>query len=489
VSSVADLLGPTLTRTAVWVGTLFVATVLGLAATHDPALALSVVCGAFFIVVTFRDLGAGLILFVPLIFFEHIPGSPVSSLSFVKFAGAVLAAAWLVQVMNRRRPVRLLYRDHPVIAAAALAFLCWAVLSMAWAPDRGESLEEVFRLLQGVLLLFIAYSAFGTPRHLRWLLWAYVVGATMTALIGLLGATGPDEPGRVTSADRLAGGIGDPNELAALLLPALVFCAFGLLIVERPLSRWALACLLVLFTLALVLAQSRGAFVALGAVFLAAAMFAGPARARALVLILCVSAVAVVYYVLVAPPESFERITDFSAAGSAGRSDFWAIALSVVNDHPVQGVGLGNFTVVEPVYAAGNVSIERVDLVFDATKVVHNTYLQLLSELGAIGLLAFTVVALGALTLGLRGVRVLASHDERQAELTGRAIVIALVGTLAALVFISGQFEKQLWLLLGAAMAVTVVSRQVTGLVDAGDERSRGLNPSAQADAARRPAA
>jgi O-antigen ligase len=88
--------------------------------------------------------------------------------------------------------------------------------------------------------------------------------------------------------------------------------------------------------------------------------------------------------------------------------------------------------------------------------VVHNTYLETFTELGVVGL-ALLVVTLGAaLAAAGRGVRRL-SRSDRQTSAIARGLIVGTVGLLVAYTFGSGEYEKQLWILLGLLAAIPAV--------------------------------
>jgi O-Antigen ligase len=421
---------------------------LGYIASIQPAAALGLVLALVFVVVAFRSLVGGLALFTLVISLEYVPGLTVA---LVKPAGAVLATAWAAQLLTHRDRTRFLLRDRPLIAVAAFGLAFWAFASSLWAFDSGVAVSIAVRLGQGFLLVFIVYSALRQVRDVRLLLGAYVLGALLAVVVGL--ATGGTDSGR------LAGGVGNPNQLAAVLVPAVMICSFALLAERRPLMRWAIAVTGLVLLLGLLLTGSRGGLIGMAIALTAAIMLAGPGRVAIIAATLVMLGAGVAYYAAVASPGQVQRTLSARAEGGTGREDIWAVAWEAVRDRPLVGSGAGNFTLVAPSYAVGDLNISRVDLVVDKPKVVHNTYLEVLTELGIVGAALFVFLLLGAVAATFSAVR-RARAQPWAVQLLVRGFTVGLIGILIVYFFGSREYEKQLWLLLGIAFALpTVVSR------------------------------
>jgi O-antigen ligase len=434
--------------------------VAGVVSVLSPLLVVIFVCGVFYVVVSVRNLAAGLVLFTLLTFFESIPSLSSSGVTFSRLGGVVLAGAWILRLASRRPPP-MLFRDHPFVAYVLIVLVGWAFASASWASDSGVALSDAFQYLQEMLLVFVVYSAIDTPRRLRWIIWAFIAGTTFSALIGLAGATPPDRTGLVPGS-RLSGGIGDPNHLAALLVPAIVFAAFALAVVRAPLGRWVLVACTVICALALFRTESRGGILASGFVLVAAVLLSGPVRLRALVGISATAAFGLFYFTAVAPPQAFARITQFGADQGSGRIDIWNVAVQVVRNHPIRGVGAGNFTVVEPLYTVADINLRRTMLVLTERKVVHNTYLHVLTELGVVGLILFIAVIGAGFMMAMRAIRSFAASDGFEMEVLSRGLIIGTLGMLSAFLFFSAQHEKHLPLLIGILMALLSIARART---------------------------
>jgi O-antigen ligase len=442
------------------------AIVVGTAAVRFPVPTLAIVIGLIFAGLAVRNLAAGLALFTVLTFFERVPGLEGAGITPVKLAGIVLALAWLATILNPDSRAPLLFRDHPLIAYAALLLAGWALASMLWAEDVAVAGSNALRYAQALLLLFIVYTAVHERRHVRWLVWAILLGGLLTALVALAGAS----PGNATAPyaeGRLRGGIEDPNELAAVLIPALVLASFAIACFKGGIVRLLIVTSAVILAVTIFLTGSRGGLVALGAVFVAAMLFSGRLRPAATVVILIIAGIGVSYYSIFAPAESRTRVSDFTAGGGAGRTELWGIALEVASDHPILGVGAANFSIVEPSYATHTRNVSNVQYVVDVPRVAHSTYLQILADLGIVGLLTFLFIIAAALVVLGRAIGSLGRTEDSELEVVARGLLVGLIGMLAALVFISSGWDKQLWLLVGFAFAIALIARRSRGSAQA----------------------
>jgi O-antigen ligase len=425
----------------------------GALAVVEPALGLVAALALVFAGVAFTDLAAGTALFAFLTFFERIGGA-ASDLTLGKLAGVVLVLAAL-----RKSGAPFLARERPLATWAAVVFAAWAGASTLWARSENAALAEAIRLSFGVTVLLVVYAAVRTFAECRRISFGYIAGAAATTILGLVALPrASSEAG--AEAGRLAGGVGDPNELAAFLLPALALAAFSLPAARRPDERALLATTLVVATAGILLTGSRGGLLGLGVMLLAAVVLAGPVRPQALCLALVATACGFGYYSLAAPAEARERVMSFTSSGGTGRVDLWSVAAEASRDNPLTGVGAGNFRIVEPVYAAETIALTNVELVVDKPKAVHNTPLELLVELGPVGAALFAALVLAAIAAALGAIQSFGRSGHLEAELHTRGLLVGLIGMLVALLFVSGQAKEQLWVLLGLAFALGSLGRR-----------------------------
>ena len=443
---------------------------LGVLAGVDPRLGIAAAIGLGFVVLVMGDLTFGLCAFAVVAFLDLLPALGGSLLSFSKIVGLLLAISWLAKVTSSRDERNDFMAAHPVFSYVLGIFVMWAGVSILWAEDQALVDTPLMRYALNLILFLIVFTAVRTPKHFIWVAGAYVLGATAAAAYGI---AKPPSDTAYYDVSRVAGTLGDPNELAAVLVPAIVLAGALVVVLKRaPLLRILFAVSAVLCAGGVFLSLSRGGLVALAVAMLASVVVAGRWRAQALILVVAAAMGGLFYFAFIATDDAVDRVTQVE--GGTGRSDLWNIGLRMVEDKPVTGVGLGNFETSSIHYLLEPGVVRRDEFIVDHPKVAHNTYLHMFAELGVIGGVLFLAILLFVLRCVLVAAGKFARMDERSLELLARALFVALVGILTADFFISEMFSKQLWLLLGLGPALlgvaTSLEREGAPAVDeAGD--------------------
>ncbi len=359
----------------------------------------------------------------------------------LKVAGAVIAIAWVIAVLRADKPA-VIWREHPWIAGAALGLSLWTLASALWAPDRATALSAAGRMAIGVALMIIVFTVARDRDSARWLIVAYIAGGVLTVLYGVIFKPGQAVEG-VFDPTRLYGGMGEPNDLGAVLLPAIALGLFSLPFVRNIVGRLALAAAVVVLAAGLLLSQSRGALVAAVVMLVAGVCLAGRLRAWIGALCCVMIAAGVGYYFSFASDATHARVNSLlridaygGLSDGSGRKELWKAAIELIRDHPVLGVGARNFRTVT-----------------GESMIVHNTYLEILAGLGAVGMLLFLSVIAGAIVMALRGIRNGMATRDIEGEFQARGALVGIVGLLSSYVFISGEFQPQFLWLLGLAVA------------------------------------
>jgi O-antigen ligase len=371
--------------------------------------------------------------------------------SAAKVTGLLLAVSWLALVSVRGRSANLFNAVHPAFTYLLVVFAGWVTLSAMWAEFPSAVFADLVRIIPNATLFFIVFSAIRTRQQTNWMLGAFVVGALASAIYGLITPTDPH------ALDRLSGAAGNANVTASMLVSGAVLAgALAATLRDQPLLRLAAAVAAPFCLFAMFLTLSRGGLVSLGASLIAAVAVSGRWRPAVTGVALLAVLGTVLYFGAFAPAHARDRVTKLGSG--TGREDIWKVGWRMVEAHPVRGVGAGNFSHVSVHYLLAPGAITNANFIVDTPKVAHNSYLEVLAELGVIGLVLFLGIVGFSLNSLLRAIRRFEHDGERNMEIVSRAVFVAIIGILAADFFGSREYAKQLWLLMALGPALLAIA-------------------------------
>jgi O-antigen ligase len=180
-------------------------------------------------------------------------------------------------------------------------------------------------------------------------------------------------------------------------------------------------------------------------------------RRRAQVLLFFAVAISIGAVWFTTSPGAWHRVTNFNGGGN-GRSDLWKVAWQAGKDHPILGVGLNNFRVVSPNYVRKPGTLHFVDLIAEKPHVVHNTYLQMFTETGAVGVGLFLFFVTGCVFAAARAAKRFDELGERALAGVARGVLVGTLGMLTAAFFISAAGDFRLWILLAFGPALLALA-------------------------------
>jgi O-antigen ligase len=424
------------------------AVILGLLAGQAPLLALAAALGGIFVAIALGNLAAGLCVYAATSFAEAVAFAG-SGVSLARLAGVLLVLSWLA-TQAAAGPSRTRFLDaHGALGAALIGLFAWAALSIAWAEETGETITAITRFGLNLAVFPIAYVALRRPRDVRVLLTILVVGALASATLGLVMEGGP----AAAESERLEGAGINSNIVGQLLVVGFVLACGLAAAASTAAGRMLAVTGAALCAAGVVLSLSRGALVGMLAALLVGVLVAG--RGRRLVVatagLLALAAI-VAYFAAWAPGSATARVT--TVTSGTGRTDIWRVGWRMVEAHPVRGVGAGNFAGSTIHYLLKPGAIERSDFIVDRPKVAHNIYLQVLAELGVVGLGLFLAILAAALASMLRAARLFARAGDRPMDVLSRCVLVAAAAILVSDFFSSALHSKQLWLLLALGPAL-----------------------------------
>lgn len=386
------------------------------------------------------------VMILSLPFMSHpLFGRTIGPLTVEKYLGALCLLYAAFHIAARRRIPRLFSTPQ------ARAFLLFFALATAsWlALGRSPSATTMLGVYGSDLLFLVTtVSLVDSLPRLRGTLLAAVAAMGFVSLYVLRdwqvsrAIYGPQyRPGYVA---------GDANFFTASVLLCLPIALVVLWKDRRwPVKLFCLGCLVVTLA-AITLAASRGGFLGL-LVMMAWLLWHSRHRTRNLLVVgLCMS-----LFLAVSPLSPVERFLHPDNGDSQSvqiHLELWHAGLQIVKDHPLAGIGVGQFKA-----AVGNYS--RVK---DLSLLAHNTYLEIAAEMGIPGLLLF-LLTFGFSFRSLARIRRAADRD-RAALLPAVAtgIQAGLVGFAVASFFVSAEFLRMFWFMLFLSICLTSLSGELT---------------------------
>jgi len=337
------------------------------------------------------------------------------------------------------------------IAAGLFVLVCFLSIFISVQPSL--SFDAFFgKTLKTVLLFFAVQECVTTPSRARWFLRVCLVSAFILCLDGVWQLyTGFDVfkhnaviDGRINASFRHANGLG---AYLIVMIPLFVVAAFswagragardGLRLVKIVLAIVATA----LFMAVMGFTFSRGAWLGLACAGIVFLLFDRRIWVSCIVM---AGLFLAFFYPLLINGRHVTLITDsidvsgMNNMGGSGRIVFWNDALRIIGDHPILGTGLNTYTKVIRQTVEANQNY------------VHNCYLQVMAELGIVGLVALVGVFVAVFIFARR--RILAEEDP-ESKLVWIALMAGWVGILIEssldTTFYSAQLNTWLWVIMG----------------------------------------
>ncbi len=303
----------------------------------------------------------------------------------------------LARLASRQAEIRF----YPFTTVPALAWLVASALSSANARDLGLTAIQLVKMGRMLLLYLVVANSVEDEADVKCLLWALLLGVLCQGLLGsyqaitrqplglsFLGEGSDMLPfymGR-TVAYRAYGTIGHGNSYAMYLSATMPFALALLFSEARRFFKSLAGVVLCVGTLGLVFSLSRGGWFSFVVVLIVVLVFAIHRR-RLNVHIAWVAGGAILLVLLSLTLGQRDLITnrltadDFGAAYA--RITLAKGAVAMIQDHPLFGVGLNNYSLLMPTYdMASYASHHRI-------VIVHNIFLLIAAETGLVGLATF----------------------------------------------------------------------------------------------------
>jgi len=309
----------------------------------------------------------------------------------------------------------------------------------------------------GIMTLAIAWLA-RTPEDFTLAGRVWMLGGLLVAVVAILNkVAGIDlvEGSRVTIG---RGNLGDPNDLALVLLFPLGFSTAALLYREKAFDTFLALLTTSAVIGAIIATQSRGGLLGLLAVLSVVGLHWTKSKTRLLILMLPVT-IGLFFAADIGARfsgGSQEVPTVGLDESASGRLDVWGSAINTALARPLRGIGLTNFTTPSGLGA-------------------HSTWFQVLSETGFPGLVVFVALIIICWRRISSSVRTL---NDLGAVTSLRVMALGLQAGLIGFC-VSGSFLSQAftWPLYIYVALISAVSHYTTLLSHARESEERTLHP------------
>ncbi len=396
-------------------GAVILAAVLGIVGFSIcvPELTVAVAGGIAYMVLCFRRplWGICLLLFAQL-YDQLLLLSPSSGENVKSFVNTLTVPKFMFVILVLMVVVRILLTKSEnalrVIRSQALFLLLCAMFGLSWFPGllntgiNGSTLLYMSRLVNGMALGLLTLALVDDFRSFRMASWALLVGVIGVAIMGLCEAATQTyvltalrgvhvqdsflQESQGGEGFRVMGPSGDPSYFSVQLLLGIVVAIIAMLTTRRRLIRFFCLIGIMLFFVASIPTGSRGGILScaltVGAYFLLADM-----RHKLRYAVIAGVGCAIIVGAFVAiDPTALARFTGGGGASTTTRYRLGFIdrAFRMMGEHPVAGIGMGQFPRKQEHYFEAAAPRRRQD--------PSNVYLQIGAETGTISLAIYLAV-------------------------------------------------------------------------------------------------
>jgi len=393
---------------------------------------------AFILLLSKPDLGLLLVIFVLPLEEFNVKGG-FSAIKFI--SAAVFGCAILNYLIFRRR--------EPLVRASQngliILFLLVSLISVFVAIDPARTLARLPKLLRVVALYFFVINLIKAEKNFQIALWLFLIGGFVCTLYGFF------DPAQVSG--RFQGALGQPNGYALTMTPRVPIALALLLIDKNFLRRTLVVFMLGTIIYGIILSGSRGG---LHSISLALVLFAVLQKNR-VVWLGIISAIFAIG-LLIMPQDIKVRVglTTTPASSDLGNSTdrrltYQIYGAQLFQEHTIIGIGLDGFA---EAYAR---SQYRFLIRTKYLGVAHNTYLEIATGTGVVGLIPFLGILGSAIFLAWKYSRKKYWKLSSELATISTGLVAALGGYYLGMLFGSRQYEKTLWFLLALPIVMQIL--------------------------------
>lgn len=350
-------------------------------------------------------------------------------------------------------------------------YLMAVAASFLVAANKDRAIETIFDLLKDIAIIYCILFALRQFQEWKWAVWVVILTTTFLCLLGIyqlvtgnytqtffgLAAVQMQSVFDSGNIPRFSGPINAPNLWGQVLVSVVPLVVYRIIQEKRTLTKFlAIGILGVLLPL-IFNTYSRGAYLGLGVV---AVLTVLEQRLNSMVIAggLILASI-LVFFLPSSYMERFQSLTLLSPTSEngiyqdsslRGRSSEMLTGLSMFAAHPLLGVGAGNYRNNYQQYA------QLIGLEYRAEeREPHSLYVELLSETGILGTIAFMGLLYCLFRELSKSIRALGHLPYGQSLLPWIvAIRLSIIAYLVTSLFLHGAYIRYFWILVALAISI-----------------------------------
>ena len=344
-----------------------------------------------------------------------------------------------------------------------LLFYLIMIVGIPFAYHRRIAFESVFEgYVVNMLFFVLLVSQVTSLQRLKSLVWVICLCTVIYSVFG--GVLKTFDSGRF----QVVGNMFDPNDTAYLLVSLFPLCLYFVRSDDGLLKRLVALAAIISSMVIILQTGSRGGILALGTVLLIVLLtkIGGIDKGYKILFVVMLAST----WLLMRDRIDMERYltlfdisSDYNVSSQGGRLELWQAAIDLSLANPITGVGVNCYPF------AHFLARERTGDPFREWATIHNSFLQVASEVGLIGFGIFVLINLRSVFTFFRISRIQSQpQSSKTSEITTLSglMLLGFVGLLVSGFFLSQAYSLYFTLYFALAAAI--------GRLQAGIEETRG---------------
>lgn len=314
------------------------------------------------------------------------------SISLVEITVVVMIVFWSLRMILTRDLKSL----NTLPVKLFLAYFLWVILSCFNSAYFSESFRGIFKAAEAGMVFLVAATSLKKDRVLKRSLYVLIVSVSLICVNGIIQHfIGYDliRHRTLTPFDylrRISSSFVHPNDFGGYLVVMGIFFLAVLMSKGRRLwERAAVSAAFLISMVSLFLTRSRGSWLA----FVIALLVLGWIKSKKLFAVIVVLLMIGFMMLPLTVKQGIYELGDLSEGTSWERLMLWKGAVNMIKVHPVLGFGVNTYSRNFPAYKPPE---------YPDVRYAHNSYLQMASEIGVVGLVLFLIFLASVFWISIR---------------------------------------------------------------------------------------